>query len=146
MYNHWAYFLFFPFWPHSTACRTSQSGMQLTPSAMEAWGPNHWTTREVLGLLLNEDPSPQRSSENVLHWGCIWGWRNASVVKTILTQPFFQADAFASKFLWNAASREGGLQVSSPGAKPLVLGLDVILTVLTVILWRERAAVSTLGQ
>ena len=145
MYNHWVYF-FFLFGHTAQHAELPQSGMQLTPSAVEAWSPNHWTTREVLGLLLNEDPSPQRSSENVLHWGCIWGWRNASVVKTILTQPFSQADAFASKLLWNAASGEGGLQVSSPGAKPLVLGLDVILTVFTVVLWRERAAVSTVGQ
>ena len=145
MYSHCVY-CFFLSGHIAQHAELSQSGTQLMPPAVEAWSPNYWTTREVLGLLLNEDPSSQRSSENVLHWGCIWGWRNTSVVKTILTQPFFQADAFASKLLWNAASREGGLQVSSPGAKPLVLGLDVILTVLTVILWRERAALSTLGQ
>lgn len=91
-------------------------------------------------------PLSQRRPRNILHWGCVWGRRNSSVVKTILTQPFFQADAFAGKLLWNSASREGGLQVGPPGTEPLVLGLNVILTVLTVVLWKRRGAASGLGR
>lgn len=149
MYNHWAYFLFFLFGHTQHSMQNfPHQGCNAHPLQWRAWGPNHWTTREVLGLLLNEDPSPQRSSENVLHWGCIWGWRNASVVKTILTQPFFQAG-------WCLCEQ---ISLGICGLRERVVASQLRLA-LSLLYWawmwcwqysqsfcEERAAVSTLGQ
>ena len=41
-------FLFFSFWPYCMACGifVPQPGIESVPPAVEAWSPNHWTTRE----------------------------------------------------------------------------------------------------
>ena len=43
------------FWPHHEACRilAPGPGIEPMPSAVEAWSPNHWTTREVLRFHMN---------------------------------------------------------------------------------------------
>ena len=47
IYIYKVFFLSFS-WPSHKACRilVSQPGMEPTPSAVKAWGPNHWTARE----------------------------------------------------------------------------------------------------
>ena len=46
------YYLFF-FWSCLTACRmlVSRSGIELVPLAVEVQSLNHWTAREVPGVL-----------------------------------------------------------------------------------------------
>ena len=46
---------FFFFWSRCTACGilVPQPGIELMPPAMEAWSPNHWTTKEFPGRHLN---------------------------------------------------------------------------------------------
>ena len=51
-----AFFFFFHFWPCSAACAilVPQPGIKPTPPALEVKSFNHWTTREVLYVKLNE--------------------------------------------------------------------------------------------
>ena len=48
-------------WPCRTACRilVPQTGIEVKPSAMKAWSPNHWTAREFpsISALVKEDKS-----------------------------------------------------------------------------------------
>ena len=52
--------VFFFFWPRRTACGrlVPRPGIEPTPPAVEAWSPNHWTTREVPKWVLRCLPSP----------------------------------------------------------------------------------------
>lgn len=77
---------------------------------------------------------PKRNMWLVLHWGCVCCWRDSSIVKSILAQPLLQSGISPSNFFGNAAPREGRLQICPLRAEPLVLGLYVVLTILTVIL------------
>ena len=43
-------FPFFYFWPHHAGCRASLTRMEPILPIVEAWSPNHWTSREVLLL------------------------------------------------------------------------------------------------
>ena len=59
--------LFFFFWPHLTACGilVPRPGIEPMPPAVEVWGPNHWTAREVPVLFSSPSLPTPHTKESI---------------------------------------------------------------------------------
>ena len=59
------FFFCFVLWPHHTAwgILVPYSGIEPAPLAVEAWRSNHWTPKEVQGILFKDGKNPRVSSD-----------------------------------------------------------------------------------
>ena len=67
-------FLFVWFWPSHGACGilVPQLGIEPLPLAMEVWGLNHWTSREVSALFFILSGAQRVTSRAIWVSGCSW--------------------------------------------------------------------------